>query len=125
MTDDERLARGLENFKKVYGDVLSLPSRYDKDGFVGVTLRNLFGDILDRKGLSMRDRRLVILGAIAGLGADPSLFEIHLRSAFGNGELTTEEVREVIMTALPYVGYPQVSPLYVVSEKCIAERTKA
>jgi 4-carboxymuconolactone decarboxylase len=120
MNDEERLALGLENAKKVYGDVLSMPAKFDEQGYVGYSLRTLFGDIYARPGLSLRDRRLVILGALAGLGADPSLFEIHLRSALGNGELKPDEVREVIMTILPYAGYPKTSPLYTLTEKCLA-----
>jgi 4-carboxymuconolactone decarboxylase len=97
-----------------------MPDKFDEHGFIGYSLRTLFGDIYARGGLSLRDRRLVILGALAGLGADPSLFEIHLRSALGNRELNAEELREVIMTILPYAGYPRTSPLYALTEKCIA-----
>jgi 4-carboxymuconolactone decarboxylase len=124
MNDEERLALGLENVKKVYGDVLSMPEKFDEQGFIGYSLRTLFGDIYARSGLSLRDRRLIILGALAGLGADPSLFEIHLRSALGNGELNADELREVIMTILPYAGYPKTSPLYALTEKCLAGEKK-
>src|SRR5882762_7818864 len=120
MTDEERLERGLQVFKKVYGDVLELPQPIEPNSFAGLTMKNLFNDIWGREGLSMRDRRLVILGAIAGLGADPTLFDIHIRSAMGNGELTADELREIILIALPYVGYPRTSPLHMVVEKCIA-----
>jgi 4-carboxymuconolactone decarboxylase len=120
MTDQERLERGKKTFKKVYGDVLPVPDNIDPNSFSGLTMKNLFNDIWAREGLSLRDRRLVVLGALAGLGADPSLFDIHTRSALANGELTAEELREVILTVLPYAGYPQVSPLFMVVEKCIA-----
>jgi 4-carboxymuconolactone decarboxylase len=120
MNDEERLAEGRKLFKACYGDVLSLPETFDENGFVGLTLKNLFNDLFGRKGMSFRDRRLVILGALAALGTDPSLYEIHIKSALGNKELTPDELREVILTSLPYCGYPKVSPLYGIVEKCIA-----
>jgi 4-carboxymuconolactone decarboxylase len=121
MSEQKRLDRGRENFKKVYGDQLALPAQFDENGYIGYTLKSLFSDIYGRSGLGLRERRFVILGALAGLGADPALFEIHVRSAIANGELSVDELREVIMTTLPYVGYPRTSPLYVIVEKCVAD----
>ena len=124
MNDQERLALGRQKFAECYGDVLSLPEKFDENGYVGFTLKSLFSDIFGRPGLSLRDRRLIILGALAGLGADPSLYEIHVKSALGNKELTPEELREVVLTTLPYCGFPRTSPLYPLVEKCIANSAK-
>jgi alkylhydroperoxidase/carboxymuconolactone decarboxylase family protein YurZ len=121
MTDSERLARGKQICKKMYGDVLPTPADTGGDAYMELTLKNFFNDVLGREILSMRDKRWIILGAIAGLGANPSLFEIHARSALGNGEMTTEDLYEFILLVLGYIGHPRTTPLKSVVDKLIAE----
>jgi alkylhydroperoxidase/carboxymuconolactone decarboxylase family protein YurZ len=121
MTDAERLARGKQICKKVYGDVLPAAGDTGGDAYVELTLKNLFNDVLGREVLSMRDKRWIILGAIAGLGASPAIFEIHARAAVGNRELSTEDLYEFILVILSYVGHPLTTPLKSVVDKLIAE----
>ena len=113
MSEEERFAKGAANFRKVYGDVLPMPERMDADAFTSMTFRNLFGDVWDRDQMSMRERRLLILAAIIGQGADVSLFEIHAKSALANREMTQDDLLEVIVTLVSYVGYPRASPYYM------------
>ncbi len=121
MSEQERFAKGAANFKKVYGDVLPMPERMDADAFTSMTFRNLFGDVWDRDQMSMRERRLLILAAIIGQGADASLFEIHAKSALANREMKHEDLLEVIVTLVSYVGYPRASPYYMCVKKLAAE----
>src|SRR5262245_8594456 len=120
MSEEERYRKGAANFKRVYGDVLPMPDRMDADAFTSLTFRNLFGDVWDRDQMSMRDRRLLILAAIVGQGADTSLFEIHAKSALANRELTHEDLLEAIVTLVSYVGYPRTSPYYICVKKLAA-----
>jgi 4-carboxymuconolactone decarboxylase len=120
MNDEERLKKGKEMFKKAYGDVLPVPTTLTP--YTENTIKNLFAEIYSRDKISMRDRRLLILGAIAGLGADPSLYEIHLRSALQNKEITADEMEEFCLVLVNYCGYPKVSPLYQVGQKIKAEK---
>ena len=124
MSEQDRFAKGAANFKKVYGDVLPMPERMDADAFTSMTFRNLFGDVWGRDQMSMRERRLLILAAIVGQGADASLFEIHAKSALGNGEMTHDDLLESIVTLVSYVGYPRVSPYYVCIKKLAAAAAK-
>jgi 4-carboxymuconolactone decarboxylase len=120
MSDKARLKKGREVFKKVYGNVIHVPEKLTP--YTENTLKNLFAEILSRDRLKMRDRRLLILGALAGLGADPSLFEIHMRSALGNGEIAYGEMEELCLVLVAYTGYPRTSPLYVICQKILAEK---
>jgi alkylhydroperoxidase/carboxymuconolactone decarboxylase family protein YurZ len=120
-TDAERLAKGKEVCKKVYGDILAAPGDTGGDVYMESSLRYLFAEILGREILSMRDKRFIILGAIAGLGADPSLFEIHARSAVNNKEMTPEDLYEFILLVLQYIGHPRTTPIKKVVDKIIAE----
>ncbi|MBW2427113.1 MAG: carboxymuconolactone decarboxylase family protein [Deltaproteobacteria bacterium] len=120
MTEEEMIARGKEVFEECYGGVIPLPQEIDPKGYSGLSMK-MFNDVWGDGQLSFREKRLVVLGALAGLGADPSLFEIHAKSALGNGELTANELRAMILMATPYVGLPYASPLYLALEKLIAE----
>ena len=123
MNDEERLNKGKEVFKKVYGDVLGLPEPstlvYD------MALMNFFAPVLSRDILSMRDRRLLIFGMLAGLGADASLFEIHLRSGLRNNEIRYDELDDICLLFSGYCGAPRTSPLYSVCQKVLSERPEA
>jgi 4-carboxymuconolactone decarboxylase len=122
MTDEARMKKGREMFKATYGNVLALPETLTP--YVEFTVSTLFAEVLPRERIPMRDKRLLILGAIAGLGADPSLFEIHARAALQNGEIAYDELEEFCLILVNYCGQPRVSPLYVVCRKLIAEQEK-
>jgi 4-carboxymuconolactone decarboxylase len=124
MTEEEMIARGGEFFQKCYGGIVPVPQVSDGKTYAGMSLK-MFNDFWGDEKLSFRDKRLIVMGVLAGLGADPSLFEIHARSALGNGELQPEELRAVVLMMLPYVGYPRASPLFLAAEKLLAERAKA
>jgi alkylhydroperoxidase/carboxymuconolactone decarboxylase family protein YurZ len=124
MNDDERLKKGVEMFKKAYGDVVKVPDVNNLTPYAANSLKNLFGEIYTR-ALDPRSRRLLILGAIAGMGADPSLFDIHVRSALANGEIKPEELEEFCLVLVAYCGYPKISPLYVACQKLLHEKAKS
>lgn len=120
MTEDEMMARGKEIFEKCYGSVIAPPARMDGKALSGISMK-MFNDIWGNDTLSFRDKRLIILGILAGLGADPSLFEIHAKSALLNGELNADELQAVLLTAVPYVGYPRITPLARVVDSVVAD----
>jgi 4-carboxymuconolactone decarboxylase len=122
MSEDERWNKGLEKFKEVYcGDVAPLP-RGTSD-FFDLMMENLFCDVWTRGELDQRDRRMLMLGAIAALG-EQMTFGIQVRAALKLGELTPDQAREVLIHMSQYVGYPRVAPLIAVVEQKIAEVAK-
>ncbi|MDB5686476.1 MAG: hypothetical protein JWR77_1065 [Rhizorhabdus sp.] len=118
MTEDEMIARGKEIFEKCYGSVIAPPATVDSKALSGISMK-MFNDIWGNDTLGFREKRLIVLGILAGLGADSSLFEIHAKSALQNGELNADELRAVLLTALPYVGYPRITPLARVVDSLI------
>ena len=63
MADDDRYQRGAEMIKKVYaGDVIVPPK--GAMAFTDLMLESLFSEVWTREELSMRDRRLILLGVI-------------------------------------------------------------
>ncbi|WP_369228632.1 carboxymuconolactone decarboxylase family protein (plasmid) [Streptomyces sp. R39] len=96
--------RGLKVMDEVYGTGFTdtLPSEYTP--MLEKTVEHLFGEIWNRPGLSVRDRRLLVVGATAALGR-ADLIEIQVRGALANRELSAEELREAVLQLQYYVGW--------------------
>jgi 4-carboxymuconolactone decarboxylase len=71
--------------------------------FVAETVEHVFGEIWSRPGLSMRDKRLLVLGATAMLGR-PDLVTIQVAGAIVNEELTDTQLDEIPLLMLFYAG---------------------
>jgi len=114
----ERRERGAEMMKKVYaGDVVTPPA--GTMPFSDLMLEQLFAEVWTRETLPIRDRRLVLLGIIGALG-EKDTFQIQVKAALKNGELTPAQVREVLITLANYAGYPRAAGQVVATEQTIA-----
>ena len=115
----ERRERGAERIREVYaGDVTTPPAGASQ--FADLMLEQLFAEVWTREVLSMRDRRLLLLGAIAALG-ERDTFGIQVRAALKNDELTPEQAREVLIFLVHYIGYPRAAGLLGTLEQAIRE----
>lgn len=115
-----RRARGLERMAEVYSFEVS-------DGlgdFFGYTVEHLFGDIWEREGLSLRDRRLLLIGLMVAEGLDGTL-GIQLESALAKGDLDAEDLREIVIFLTHYVGWPKGAGLNSMVETAIARHQKS
>ena len=75
-------------------------------GFTDWIVTALFGGTYLREGLSLRDRQLVNLAALAAVGGvDPQLAG-HVRTSLRIG-MTREQVIEVFVHLAPYLGVPK------------------
>ena len=75
-------------------------------GFPDWIVTALFGGTYQRDGLSLRDRQIANMAALATLGAvDPQLTG-HIRTSLRIG-LTAEEITEVFVHLAPYIGVPK------------------
>jgi len=121
MADAERRKRGLEMINKVYaGDVVTPP---EGNVFTDTMLEQLFAEVWSRDVLSIRDRRILLLGIIAEKG-EAMTFGIQVKAALKNGELSPEEIREFTLMIAQYAGYPRAAALIGVIEQQIAEVEK-
>ena len=108
----------LEMIKKVYaGDVVTPP---EGNVFTDVMLEQVFAEQWARDQMSIRDRRILLLGIIAEKG-EPMTFGIQAKAALKRGELSPEELRETLLMIAQYAGYPRAASLLPVLEKAIAE----
>jgi 4-carboxymuconolactone decarboxylase len=122
MADDDRFERGAEMLKKVYaGDVIVPPK--GAMAFSDLMLESLFAEVWTRDVLSIRDRRLILLGVIGALG-EKDTFAIQAKASLKNEELTPEQLREVLIMLANYAGYPRAAGLIGVVEQQIAAAAK-
>jgi 4-carboxymuconolactone decarboxylase len=117
---DDRLEKGLEMMKKVYGENVTVDAAALEVPFQNIMLKNLFAEIWIREAMSIRDRRLIIIGVIAAT-ADASLIEIQLKSALNLGELERDQLREIPLILTQYIGYPRTVPVMYAVEKILRE----
>jgi 4-carboxymuconolactone decarboxylase len=121
MADAKRRQRGLEMIKEVYaGDVVVPP---EGTVFTDIMLEQVFAEVWSRDVLSIRDRRLLLLGIIAEKG-EAMTFGIQAKAALKRGELAPEELRELLLMIAQYAGYPRAASLIGIVEQKIAEFTK-
>ena len=99
-------AHGLAMMAEVYGfDMSDGPGDYFAE-----TADHLFGRIWSRPGLSHRDRRLLLLGALTAQG-NTDIADIQVGAALGNGELSPEELEEIVLFLCYYAGWPNGTKL--------------
>ncbi|MEE9415958.1 MAG: carboxymuconolactone decarboxylase family protein [Acidimicrobiales bacterium] len=119
MSEPSAYDRGAEMLREVYaGDVTALPE--GAMAFNDVMVKTLFAEIWTRDEMSVRDRRLLIMGVAAANGAT-DIFKLQAKAALKNGELTETELRETLVTLAPYAGYPNVAPMIGEVERVIYE----
>jgi 4-carboxymuconolactone decarboxylase len=112
----EARRRGLEKMEQVYGFEMN-----DMAGdFFGYTADHLFGDIWQRPGLSDRDRRLLLIGMLCTHGAQDVL-SIQIPAAYRAGELDEDNLREIVIMACHYAGWPVGARLNSLVEETIAK----
>ncbi|WP_101757907.1 carboxymuconolactone decarboxylase family protein [Oceanicoccus sp. KOV_DT_Chl] len=121
MSNDERRNTGKEKIMDVYaGDVVVPEQGY---AFSDIMLETLFAEIWTRDIISMRDKRILLLGMIAAQG-EATTFKIQTKAAIKRGDLNAEEIRELHLFIAQYCGYPKAAAMLFPMEEAIAEATK-
>jgi 4-carboxymuconolactone decarboxylase len=117
---DERRERGLEWMRTVYGwDVPTV-----EGDFVELTVDHLFGEVWAREGLSVRDRRLLLLGLLVGSGGLDDVIGLQLDSALAQGDLSDDDLREIVVFLTHYAGWPKGAKLNSAVEDRLARRER-
>jgi 4-carboxymuconolactone decarboxylase len=112
--------RGLEKLTEVYG----WEFRDGPGDFFRYTADHLFADIWNRPGLSNRDRRLLLIGLLAGTG-QADVLGIQVPAAYRAGELDEQALREIVIFLSHYAGWPAGARLDTVVEKTITKGREA
>lgn len=78
-----------------------------------------FGQVWQREGLTHRERSMITVALLIGSGRMMQL-PAHLRGALANG-MTRDELRELVLHSLLYVGIPASVEAIAALEKVLAE----
>ena len=74
-------------------------------------------------GLSDRDRRLLLIWLLAGSGGQDVL-TIQIPAAHAAGELSDDELREIVILMCHYAGWPMGSRINAIVEDTIAKAAR-
>ena len=119
-TQTEQRKRGLDLMSQVYGWEMS-----DGPGLhFAHTADQLFAEVWSRPELSIRDRRLILLGALAASG-QVDVAEIQAGAALGNEELTPEQLEEIALFLCYYVGWPLGTKMNMMFGQVISKYRKS
>jgi 4-carboxymuconolactone decarboxylase len=103
-------SKGEAKFTEVYGSDLAPLPPAGASPFIDYMLETLFGVLWQDSSLSIRERRLLIIGVLAAQGEEGTL-AIQLRCALHRGELTAAQLQPLATFLTQYVGYPRGSRL--------------
>ncbi|ROQ77903.1 3-oxoadipate enol-lactonase/4-carboxymuconolactone decarboxylase [Streptomyces sp. CEV 2-1] len=126
--DASRHAAGLAVRRAVLGDAHVDRATARTTPFTAVfqdfITRYAWGEVWTRPGLDRRTRRCLTLTALVALGHHGEL-AMHLRAALSSGDLTPEDVQEVLLQAAVYCGVPAANAAFAAADRILAEITHA
>jgi 4-carboxymuconolactone decarboxylase len=109
----DRRAAGREQMRQVYGWDIE-PTK----PFEVATVDHLFGSVWADGSLPVRDKRLVLIGAAAASGLE-DVAGLQIDSALKLGELSVDDVRELVVFLAHYAGWPRAAKLNSIVEEII------
>ena len=100
-----RIRGGEDCFRWI--NCVNAPPRDTPYTLAGI-LNFVFGEVWQRPGLSVRDRRIM---TVAAVGLDDTIIPIrsHVYAALKSGDVTLEEMRELVLHFAVYSGWPKAS----------------
>ena len=101
---DQRRADAREVLGRLATDQPPGGTGVDMGSFTGAAGRFAFGDLWSRTQLTRRDRSLVVCATLVTQDK-PTELRFHLQGALNHGA-TLEELEELMVTAVVYVGFP-------------------
>jgi 4-carboxymuconolactone decarboxylase len=123
----DRYEQGIEIMRKIGSDPNG-PKGYRKlDPVVGPALDRMlgefcFGDVWAREALDLRTRRVITLTALAAQGKERAM-PGHIKGALNQG-FSRQEILEVFVQMIPYVGFPTTLAAIEVATNVFAEMDK-
>ena len=67
----------------------------------------VFGGTYQREGITLRDRQMLNMAALAAMGGTEPQLTGHIRTAVEVAGMTKEEVAECFVHLMPYIGVPK------------------
>ena len=124
---DHDFERGMQNRRRILGDAwvdrsLEKSNSFNAE-FQNLITRFAWHEIWSRPGLDTKMRRVIVLASTMAL-ARWEEFELHVRAALlepGDGGLTPDELKEVLMQASIYSGVPAANTGFSLAQHILAD----
>lgn len=87
------------------GDAKSGDTALLTSTFTTLAAEHLWAATWPREGLDERSRRIATIGVLIALASKEEL-ELHLDAAIEKDQLSKDEIKEIVLHATSYVGYP-------------------
>ena len=119
--------RGMKTRRKVLGDEWVDRAEKNKTPFTAdfqeLLTRFAWNEIWNRPGLDHATRRMLVLAMTAAMGRWEE-FRLHTRAALQSGDLTQDQLKEVLLQAAVYCGVPTANTAFKEAREVIAELAK-
>jgi len=101
--------RGMKTRRKVLGDewvdrAIASKTPFNED-FQELITRYAWDEIWNRPGLTHQARRMIVIGQMVALGRWEE-FALHVRAALQSGDLTPDDLKEILLQSTIYCGVP-------------------
>lgn len=120
--------RGMKTRRKVLGDEWVDRAERNKtsfnEDFQELITRYAWDEIWNRKGLDHRTRRMLVISTMVALGRWEE-YQLHVRAALRSGDLTQDDVKEVLLQAAIYCGIPAANTAFKEARAVIDELAAA
>ena len=101
--------RGMKTRREVLGDewvdrAIASKTPFNED-FQELITRYAWDEIWNRPGLTHQARRMIVIGQMVALGRWEE-FALHVRAALQSGDLTPDDLKEILLQSTIYCGVP-------------------
>jgi 4-carboxymuconolactone decarboxylase len=120
-TESDAYRTGMDLRRKMFGPA-GAEEAHARASDVGKPLQEYvtefcFGEIWQREGLTPRERSMLTIAMLMGAGRMKQV-EVHVEGALANG-VTKEELREIFLHAMCYIGIPAAAEATFMLEKML------
>ena len=116
--------KGMKTRRKVLGDAWVDRAEKNKTAFNAefqdLITRYAWNEIWNRDAFSHETRRLLVLAMMVALGRWEE-FRLHVRAALESGDLSEDDIKEVLLQAAIYCGVPAANTAFKEAREVIAE----
>ncbi|OCG00776.1 carboxymuconolactone decarboxylase family protein [Gilliamella sp. wkB112] len=121
-----RHENGLKNIAQLYGELVAnglkenakLATKFDE-----YICDFAYGDIYSRNSLSLQQKQLVTISSLITQGCVQDELRMHMHGGLNAG-LTEEQILDICVHCLPYVGFPRVTNALKTAHDVFKERKK-
>ena len=115
MSRDDTYEKGMKKRRKTLGDAWVDRAERNKTAFNAdfqdLITRYCWHEIWNRKGLDRPVRRMLVIAMTLANGRWEE-FRLHVRAALESGDLTQDDLKEVLLQAAIYCGVPAANTAF-------------